>query len=362
MQLALASTAFFATSRLGWAIEKIAQGRMRQKKLITTGASPKSVEFTPDGRFAYINNLEDMNVWIMDTENYEVVETITYKKTATLVELGEKSYKSFEEKPVETCFTHNGNRVWRSLHNAHGVTVENRDGSYLELPFETSRKKVTLRDKLKEKTTETSIPFIKTAMTPKILRATPDGKRVCVANWHGPNLTILDSESGENYGSIKTGWLPRGIAFTEDSKTGFVCDFGSNNITYFDVKNVKKLGVMKSVGKRPRHILMGPDNTMYVSFHGDGYVRRYDANSKELINEVFVGGQIRTIAATPDFNYIFADSFSTNRIVLLDAKNMTVIEEIKSSHHPVGAAYNWFTSELWVVNQGNAKLRIFEFI
>ena len=334
---------------------------LKQIKVINTGASPKSVEFSPDGSLAYVNNLEDMSAWVMDASSHEVLRTIKYRATPTVVKLGKKSYKSHEEKPVETCFTHGGSRVWRSLHNAHGVTVENSDGTDLTMEFETGRKKVTLTNSLDGSKKQSSLPFIKTAMTPKILRSTPDGAYVCVANWHGPSVTVLDAETGKNYGNIRTGWLPRGIAFTSDSRTGFVCDFGSDNITYFDVQSAKKIGVMKSVGKRPRHILMAPDDTFYVSFHGDGYVRRYSAETRELISEIHVGGQVRTIATTPDFNYIFADSFSTDRIVLLEAPELKVIGEVKSSHHPVGAAFNAKTSELWVVNQGNAKLRIFKF-
>lgn len=361
ISLTVGTIAYFATTRLAWAVDAVKTTLLKQKKVITTGSSPKSVEFTPDGKLAYINNLEDMIVWVMDTSTYEIVKTIRYSKTPTVVKLGKKSYKSYEEKPVETCFTHSGARVWRSLHNASGVTVENVDGTELKLPFESGRKKVTIKDKLNGTTVKSSISFIKTSKTPKILKSTPDGSRVCVANWHGPNVTVLDAETGENFGNIKTGWLPRGIAFTSDSKTGFVCDFGSNNITYFDVKAVKKLGVMKSVGNRPRHILMAPDNTMYVGFHGDGYIRRFDTVTKELLGELYVGGQIRTITVTPDFNYIFADSFNKNKVFVIDVAELKVVEEVKSSHHPVGAAFNHKERELWVVNQGNAKLRIFDF-
>lgn len=338
-----------------------AAGRLVLRSTLTVGSSPKSVEFSPDMMKAYINNLEDCTVWVMDATTVTLEEVVSYKKTPTVVKHKGKTINSYEEKPVETCFTHGGGRVWRSLHNARGVTVEDSSGVDLFLPGESGRREVRVEVVATGERRRTTIPFIETGKTPKVLRATPDGRRVCVANWHGATVSVIDSETGELQGDISVGWLPRGIAFTEDSMTGFVADFGSESISVFDVYNAEKTGRMAKVGKNPRHILMGPGGVMYVSFHGDGRIRRFDAASMRQTGEVLVGGQVRTITATADFDYIFADVYSRNEVALVDTAAMRVVERAPSSYHPVGAAFNDLTGQLWVVSQGNARLRVFDF-
>ncbi|MFA5176417.1 MAG: hypothetical protein WC413_04125 [Candidatus Nanoarchaeia archaeon] len=258
-------------------------------------------------------------------------------------------------------FTHNGKRLWTSLHNAFGITVQDTNHNPLELKYQNRIKKVSIEDKLNKNIKNLEIPFIKTEMTPKILRATPNQERVCVANWHSASISVIDSETGKNYGSIKVGSVPRGIAYTSDSKLGFVANFSGNSLTCFDPYNIKNLNTLERIGTNPRHLLISPDNQfLYISFHGDGYLRRLDIKNNKL-KELYIGGQVRSISADKNFDYIFADSFSNNQVALVDTKQWKVIEKVKSSYHPVGISYNDKTKEVWVVNQGDSSLNIFKF-
>ncbi len=328
---------------------------------INTGNSPKSIVFSPDMKKAHINNLKDCSTWVFDAKNHSLEQTINYEKTLIKLYDKKEQYNSFEEKPVESCFSHEGQRLWTSLHNANGIIVQDTKGELLSLKKQTGTKKATLKNLLAGQKKIINLPFIKTGKTPKIIKLTPDGQRICVANWDSGTVSFIDSETGKNYGSINTGYAPRGIAFTNNSKIGFVANFFSHTISVFEVYTMKKIFDIKNVGKNPRHILIDKKGeSMYVGFHGDGYIRQFDVEKKTIEDEVKIGGQIRTITATPNFKYLFADSYSRNEVVLINTKSMAVEQRIKSLYKPVGAAYNYKTKQLWVTNQGNATVSIFD--
>lgn len=333
---------------------------IKLKKIIKTESQPKSVEFSPDMEKGYINNLEGCSTWVLNSNSYELEKIIRYNQTPVVVHAPTSTYKSFEEKPVETCFTHNGERVWISLHNAGGIVIKNTNDVPLVLEYETKRKKAVLEEKSSKK--EIELSFIKTGETPKILRATPDGKRVCVANWHNENVTVLDSETGKNYGNIPVGYVPRGMVYSKDSQIGFIANMVGNSITIFDVYGVKRIEDIKNIGSKPRHLVIDyRDDLIYVSFHGDGYLRRFDIKTRKLEKELYLGGSLRSMASTPSGDYLFVDCFSKNKVFVVDSKNMKKVDEIKSEYHPVGIAYNNKTKEVWVVNQNSSTLNIYGF-
>jgi YVTN family beta-propeller protein len=324
------------------------------------GISPKSVEFNPQMTKAYVNNLEEGTIWVMDAGTHSLESIINYKKTSTVNVMGEDS---FEEKPVETCLTHGGKRLWTSLHNSFGVTVQDTGYKALEMESQTKTKQVIIEDKINNEIKKLKVPFIETGATPKLIRGTPDQRRVCVANWHAGTVSVLDSETGKKYGDISTGTLPRGLAFTSDSKTGFAASFRENSLLIFDPYEVRQIRRINEIGANPRHILIDPnDEFLYIGFHGDGHLRKFNIKSGKTEQKLRIGGQVRSISATPDFNYIFATSFSENKVALINVEKMKVEEKIYSSYHPVGIAYNRISKEIWVTNQGNSRLNIFKFI
>src|SRR5215207_2830887 len=66
-------------------------------RIIKNVNNPKSVIISPNGKHAYVNNLEGMNTMIINTESYEVEGVIEHTG-----------------KPVEFAFTNGGRYVWIS--------------------------------------------------------------------------------------------------------------------------------------------------------------------------------------------------------------------------------------------------------
>ena len=68
-------------------------------------------------------NLEGMSVYEFDRETRKVIREFKFKATPGMGWDYEKDkpINSYQEKPVEACFSHNDKFLWISLHNAEGI-------------------------------------------------------------------------------------------------------------------------------------------------------------------------------------------------------------------------------------------------
>ena len=164
--------------------------------------NPKSVAISPDGRYAYINNLEGMNTMIIRTDNYETESVIEHTG-----------------KPVEFGITLGGRFIWITYFRLL------EEGFPKNLGVESAYRYpsvVVVYDTL----TKDLVKRIDVGIIPKIIAVSPDEKLVFVANWNSYDISVISTENYQVIKTIEVGAIPRGVEFTPDGRYAYVCNFG----------------------------------------------------------------------------------------------------------------------------------------
>jgi YVTN family beta-propeller protein len=306
----------------------------------------KSVRLSPDGRLAYVENLEGMRTLVYDTGTYRLIRAIPH--------VG---------KPVETAFTDGGRHVWISYLR---LLVP---GYPVSAPDETRyryRSQVAVWDARDEKI----VARIKVGIMPKFMAVSPDGAIVAVSNWISDNVMLMDASTFKVVATIPVGHVPRGLCFTPDGRWLYVANFRAESMSRVDMRTRKVVKTLHHVGDQPRHIVITPDGrTLYLSTNRDGWLHKYalaptaDGGMEEkLERSVFVGKEARTIELTPDGRYLFAACFTPGIVAAVDTRTMRVVARADVGVGAVGLDLSADGRTLWVVSQPTRTIHVFRVV
>ncbi len=348
--------------------------RMPQKlekvavKTISAGAGVKSLLADPSFRLVYAFNLEGMSVYEYTMQTGKLRQKLVFEPTE-----GEgydytkrKWYSTYQEKPVEGCFTHKGQFLWISLHNAEGVVVWDRQQSH---PIEPGNKRAYLINAATNDTQTIGLPFFPTGKTPKVMSATADNRFVFVANWHSNSITVINTE-GEDptkwkvINTLETGAVPRGNLTITERNELWVGHMGSRTIGVYqeNAGNFKPDTLLK-VGYTPRHLVYRAPY-VYVSLSSPEKILKIDAFTRSIIRETVTADDPRTIALSPDGALLFVTCYADEVVQVYRTHDLHLLGGWTSKGKPVGIVVRQplpNTYEAWVCNYTGASINVFTF-
>ena len=115
---------------------------------------------------------------------------------------------------------------------------------------------------------------IQVGAVPKFVAVTPDDRTVLVTNWCTYDLSVVDTETGEEDPADRHRPLPRGIAVTQDGSKAYIAVMGSTDIAVVFLDDDSCPG-STGVGGSPRHVVLSPDDAyLYVTLNRDGRDRQ----------------------------------------------------------------------------------------
>ncbi|MCX7024188.1 MAG: YncE family protein [Spirochaetes bacterium] len=281
-----------------------------------TSRCPKSVEYTPDGRYLVSAPLSGTAV--------DVFDAVTLRRHATLAV--PEAYAK-QEGFVEIAFVESLDEMWVSQMQPNVVHVFSlSDFSYLA-----------------------TLPS--GGVFPKVLLAHPDGTRVFVANWLSGNVAVIDPRTRKLVSTIATGGIPRGMALSPDGRRLFVADFDRGAVHVVDLATGK---VVKTIagGIAMRHLVTDPaSNRLYASDMGRRSVSVFDMDSYAKLGEVTIGGNVNTIKLSPDATRLYVSTRGPNnpvdytikgpefgRLVVVDCVTFRAIDWQWGMNQPTGLA------------------------
>jgi YVTN family beta-propeller protein/VCBS repeat-containing protein len=271
--------------------------------MIPVGNAPSSVTVTPDGSHAYVTNVMDNSVSVIDTNTNTVVTTIT----------------SVGNQPQSAAVTPNGTRLYVTNTLDNSVTVIN-----------TGTNAVTNTISLSNR--------------PLGIAITPDGTRAYVT-LNAAKVAVIDTTTNTVISTIPVGTGPNGVAISPDGTRVYVSNGFGDTVSVINTANNSVTATIP-VGAAPGVIMFSPNGTRaYVSNFGRSFgndsVSVIDTTNNTVIATIPVGDQPRGMAISHDGTRIYvvnqtAANQTGGSLSVIDTSNNTVIATLPAGLNPFG--------------------------
>ena len=258
------------------------------------------IAVTPDGTKAYISNVGDRSITVVDLRLHEIIRTL---------------------RPERVDFP-------------HGMAVS-ADGRHLLLTSEDSRRLFLIdvdRDVILRGTTSTQTGMHMVAMPPK-------GNRAYVANRQSDTITVVDVKRLNLIRHFKVGPGPEGIAVSPDGRRLVVA------LQHADEVIVLKPGSDRIVarlpaGDTPVRIAITPDSrlALVANRHSDD-LTVIDLVEREVRATIPLGDSPGGIAIEPSGLHAYVCNNESNTVSVVSIPDLRVTGEITAGAHPDGIVF-----------------------
>lgn len=269
---------------------------------LTVGDEPHEIAVTPDGRKAYVSNVGDRSITVIDLESLGTRGTIRPARAdfphglaitpdgELLVLTSERSHRLYL---IET----------RRDVLLRSVTSTQEGMHMVAMPARGRRAYVSNRGSdsisfinVKRLSFEKHVPV---GPGPEGIAVTPDGRLLLVALQRADEVVILKQGSGAVLARLPTGRTPVRVAITPDSRTAVIANRDSDNLTIIDLEERTVRGTVP-VGDAPGGIVTTPTNdTVYVCNNGSNSVSIVSVTDLRVTGELTVGAHPDGIAFVP---------------------------------------------------------------
>ncbi|OQP42746.1 hypothetical protein A4H97_11310 [Niastella yeongjuensis] len=342
---------------------------------IKAAPGTKSVLFNKTGDKLYAMNLEGMSIYEFNQANRSIQREFKFKPTEGTGWDYEtnKPIRSYEEKPVEACLSHDDKVLWVSLHNAASIVPIPTDPFS---PYKPDTSDITVKQKkiYIEYTGSANIdsilvPVIVTGNTPKVIARTADSKNLLVSNWHSHSVSVLTTDTtafpyAKTVSTVRVSAIPRGIVVDEQRKKSYVAIMGGKTITVINNDTWAKESDI-SVASNPRHIVLTDKGRLLVSYNKLARIACIDPIAHKTLFSATTHAQPRTIALSKNHQFLFVTCYSSDRVEVFKINNnsFTKVASFSCPGHPVGVDIFEDDNKLeaWVCSYHNGTINIFSF-
>ncbi len=340
-------------------------------EILSSSAGTKSVLFNSTGTKLYAMNLEAMSVYEFDQPTKKVEKIFKFKATKGFGwdYVTHQSIPSFEEKPVEACFSHDDKILWVSLHNAAGIVPIKLDSLAMDSSNTYRSKKMYVIDKKEHTRDSVFVPLIKTGKTPKVIARTADSKHLLVSNWHSNNISVLEMNDtlapfGKVISTIPVSAIPRGIVVDDKNQKSYIAIMGGRTISVVN-NNTWKIEKNLEVASTPRHIVMDTSGHLFVSYNSIGKIGCIDVATGKTLFTTATNTQPRTIVLSKNHQFLFVTCYTGNTVDVfkINKYSFTKLYSLECKGKPVGVDVfeNDDKLEAWVCNYVGGSLKVFSF-
>ncbi len=306
--------------------------------------SPKSVVSSGTGLFFAQNMMYNHTITVYD-EAGELLATIPDE--VVLSDYGFTEYEgSYRGAPVEVDFTSDGSHAYVSNYEMYGdgfsrpggdgCGVADWDESFL-YGIDAATLEIT--------------EVIAVGAVPKFLAVSPDDRHVVVSNWCSHDVSIIDTDLGEEIARVGIGRHPRGVAITADSRVAYVAVMGGRDIAVVWLGEPYPVEYIRNVGASPRHLVLDPGgHYLYATLNGSGQVIKIDLDTWKVVGSVATGSAPRSMDIAADGQSLYVVNYNSNTVSKVRTSDMVETDELPTNHHPIGITYDTDTSSVWVAN------------
>lgn len=346
----------------------------QQREVLAAAPGTKSVIFNSSGSKLYAMNLEGMSVYEFDQPTRKVVREFKFTPTRGMGWDYNKSrpIPSYQEKPVEACFSHGDAILWVSLHNAEGIVpiwVNDFSKNNAVTTAEQKTKPVTVLYPGSVRKDSFRVPLIETGKTPKVIAKTNDSKYLLVSNWHSRTVSVLELDDkalpyGKVISTVPVTAIPRGIAVDDINKKSYVAIMGGSTLAVLNNETWKGDSIL-NVWSSPRHVVMDTSGHLFVSYNSLGTIACLEAGTGKTLFTASTHSQPRTIVLSKNHRFIFVTCYTGDMVDVykINPDNFEKIASLPCGGHPVGVDVfeNDNTLEAWVCSYSSGSISVYSF-
>ena len=294
---------------------------------LPTGPQPKSVVFSPDGRYIYAPLLDGPGVDVFRVSDFTRIGRLTLpgKPPGTSAAGGlAKDPSGF----VECAAVPGRGELWVSQMTTGQVHVFSLYGFRHLATIETGGE------------------------WSKVIRIDSKEQRAYVSNWLSRDISIIDMETKKLIDAIPVGGVPRGTAFSGGERYLYVCLYEGGGLVKVDLEKQETVRVLDTGDSALRHILRDPStNRFYISDMLNGMILVLDGDTDTLLRRIYVGSNPNTIDLTSDGRYLFISTRGRNhpdgylqkgrifgRVSVIDTESLEIVDWTWGGNQPTGLA------------------------
>lgn len=309
--------------------------------------NPKSVVSSGHGLLITNNMMYQNNSSIIDAQTHEVLTRLD--DSLDLGEFGIEGHPGLSRgAPVEAVWTEDGRYAYVSQYSMTGPNFP-REG---------------FDDCVKESGVDPSMVYrfdademawdqvIQVGAVPKYLELTPDQSTLLVSNWCDYTVSLVDTATGEETGTLDVGRNPRGIVALPDNRTAIVTAMWNQQVWRLDLEEMTSEVVLETP-PGPRHLNLSPDaETLYLVVARADLVYKLDPDTMEILDEVVPGQEPRSMTMSPDGSALYVVNYDEATVSKIRTSDMEVIDKVDVDAFPIGIDYDPVTNTVWVACYG----------
>jgi YVTN family beta-propeller protein len=256
----------------------------------------------PDGKYIYVGDYEGGNIYVISTNDFEVIETIDVGSNAHGVDIDPSGkYLYVSGGSVNT----RGDVVVVDI-NSYDVVkgIETEGAGHIHFGPDGKYAYVSNVDLNQIAVIDTEAMELLTTVPvgagPNEAVASPDGAFVYSANVNDDSVSVIKVGRWEEVERIPAGEGTHGIDISPDGKYVWTANRNSNDVTVIDT-DARKVIATIAEGEDANHLAITPDGSaVYVTAVRSGEVLIVDSRTFDLIGRIPVGEEPHEIAFTMD--------------------------------------------------------------
>lgn len=266
------------------------------EKMIKTGQSPEHFDITIDDQLAYVGNMQDSTVSVVDLKEGKEV-----KRMAGFFE------------PHGFSVLPGNSKVYVSNFGAHEVRA-------IDIPSQQIAKRLAIGDvhHAAIRDPERYMSELKGIANPTL---TVDGRFIYAADGDSGAVGIIDTRTDRVIKTIKVGDAPWRAYASPDGLFMLVLNNGDATISVINTKRQEVVTTLKG-GIEMTGVNFAQDGKKaYIISRGDSAVYVYDMNSFKMVNRLKIGTNLalETAATTADGTKIYLASSTDDSVYIIDS-------------------------------------------
>jgi YVTN family beta-propeller protein len=190
----------------------------------------------------------------------------------------------------------------------------------------------------------------------------PQTNRAYVANTASNNVSVIDTTTNTNVGTIGSILAPVDLAVNPTTNRVYTANKDTDGLTVIDgSSNTVSATVNLGLNVEPLGVGVNPStNRVYVSAQKTNKVLVLNGVDNASVAAIDVGAGPRDIEVNPTTNRIYVANFLANSVSVIDGSSNSVVATIPVGNGPTGLAVNPTTNRVYVANQSGGSISVID--